>query len=166
MLKHASWINGNAVVVEEPNNILVRHWGWGTEMQFTFAPGVAPRGTWCHIALPTPVIINDVRLKVQKLFLFFKTGQHAVIDNIHIYDGPGKIAAWDAVPGGNISARRSGDHSRSIDDQNTIILPDPHEVSYGISISFTFRPLSVNTSLPLVDPEGKLLITVAGADFF
>jgi hypothetical protein len=72
MLKHASWINGNAVVVEEPNNILVRHWGWGTEMQFTFAPGVVPRGTWCHIVLPAPVIVNDVRMKVQKLFLFFQ----------------------------------------------------------------------------------------------
>ncbi|NTU96839.1 MAG: hypothetical protein HGA62_03385 [Chlorobiaceae bacterium] len=143
MLNHASWINGNAVVLEEPNNILVRHWGRGTEMQFSFAPGVAPRGTWCHIALPTPVIVND----------------------IHIYDGPGKIAAWDAIPGGNTSARRSGDHSRSIDDQKTIMLPAPHEVSCGLSISFTFRPLAVNTSLQTVDPEGKLLISAAGADF-
>ena len=166
MLKHASWINGNALVLEEPNNILVRHWGWGTEMQFTFAPGATPRGTWCHIAIPTPVIINDVRMKVQNVFLLFKTGQHASIDNIHIYDGPKRIFARDAVPGGNISARRTGDHSQGVDAQNMFTLPTPHEVSLGLSISFTFRPVALNTTLLTVDPEGKLLITAAGADFF
>jgi hypothetical protein len=58
-----------------------------------------------------------------------------------------------------------GDHSRSIDPQNTVTLPAHHEVSFGISISFTFRPLASNTSLVAVDPEGKLLISAAGADF-
>jgi hypothetical protein len=165
MLKYASWIHGNAVVLEDPSSILIRRWGWGTEMQFTFAPGTTPPGTWCHIAIPTPVIANDVRLKVQKVFLLFQTGQHAAIDNIHIYDGPKRIFAADVVPGSNSSARRTGDHSQSIDAQNTFALPTPHEVSFGLSVSFTFRPVALNTSLRLVDSEGKLLITTAGADF-
>lgn len=165
MLKQASWVHGNSLVLEDQNNILVRRWGWGTEMQFEFSPGISPPGTWCHIALPTPVIINDVRLKVQKVFLLFKTGQHASIDNIHIYDGPRKIAAWDVVPGTSYTARRTGDHSGSVDSQNTFMLPNPCEVLFGLSLSFTFRPVSLNTSLPALDAEGKLLITSAGADF-
>ncbi len=166
MLKYASWVHGNAVVLENPSNILVMRRGHGTEMQFTFAPGRPAQGTWCHIAIPTPVIVNDVRLKVQKLFLLFKTGQHASIDNIHIYDGPWKIAAFDVVAGSNYSARRTGNHSQGVDAQNMITLPTPHEVSLGLSISFTFTPVAVNSSLAMVDPEGTLLITSAGADFF
>lgn len=166
MLKYASWIHGNAVVLEDPNHILISRWGWGSEMQFIASPGISPPGTWCHIAIPTPVIINDVRLKVQKVFLLFQTGQHAAIDNIHIYDGPKKIFASDVVTGSNYSPRRTGNHSQSIDAQNTFTLPTPQEVSFGLSVSFTFRPVALNTSLVRpVDPEGKLLITTVGADF-
>jgi hypothetical protein len=166
MIKYASWVHGNAVVLESPNTILVVRRGNGTEMQFTFAPGVTPPGTWCHIAIPTPVILNDVRMKVQTLFLLFKTGQHAAIDNIHVWDGPRRVATFDVIPGSNNTARRTGNHSTGIDTQSTITLPAPIEVSFGLSISFTFRPVALNTSLPTVDPEGTLLITAAGADFF
>lgn len=166
MLKYASWVHGNAVVLESPDTILVVRRGLGTEMQFTFEPGITPQGTWCHIAIPTPVIINDVRMKVQTLFLLFKTGQHAGIDNVHVWDGPNRVATFDSVPGSGNSTRRSGNHSRSIDAQNTITLPTPHEVAFGLSISFTFRPVALNTSLSIVDPEGTLLVTAAGADFF
>jgi hypothetical protein len=165
MLKYASWVHGNALELELPNNILIRRWGWGTEMQFIFEPGMTPPPAWCHIPIPTPPIINDVRMKVQKLFLLFKTGQHASIDNIHIFDGPNRIAAWDVVAGSNSSARRTGNHSQAIDDQNMFTLPTLHEVSFGLSISFTFSPVALDTSLPQVDPAGTLLITTAGADF-
>jgi hypothetical protein len=164
MLKLASWIHGNALVVEEPEKVIVKHIGWGTELLFVSGLGRTPTKTWCHIAIPTPVIVNDVRLKVQNLFMLFKTGQHASIDDIHIYDGPNKIAAWDVVAGSNYSARRSGDHSKVIDSQSTFTLPAPHEVIFGLSISFTFTPVAVSGLIP--DLEGKLLITCAGADFF
>lgn len=165
MLKYASWVHGNALVLETPKDILVMRRGQGTEMQFTFAPGTTPQGTWCHIAIPTPVILNDVRMKVEKLFLLFKTGQHASIDNIHIWDGPTRIAKFDVTHGSNYSARRTGNHSLSVDDRNTITMPAAHEISFGLSISFTFIPVALNTSLIMVDPEGTLLVTAAGADF-
>lgn len=164
MLKYASWVHGNALTLETPNNILIMRRGHGTEMQFAFSLGATPAGTWCHIAIPTPVIVNDVRMNVQKLFLLFRAGQHASIDNIHIFDGPKRILALDVVPGGSSSERREGNHANLIDDRNTFSLPAPHEVSFGISISFTFKPVALNTAS--VDPEGKLLVTTAGADFF
>ena len=166
MLKQASWIHGNAVVVEDPNSVTLRHVGMGTEMFFKFALGTQPTGTWCHIPIPTPVIVNDVRLKVQTLFLLFQTGQHAAIDNVHIFDGASRIARFDTVVGNNAAGRRSGNHLQSIDSSSTITLPTPHEVIFGLSISFTFRPVAVTTTLPGGDPEGRILITSAGADFF
>lgn len=166
MIKQASWVHGNAVILEEPARVNVKHMGWGTELhappQFFGAP--TSFSTWCHIAIPTPVIVDDVRLKVQNIFLLFKAGQHAAIDNIHIYDGPKKIAAWNVIAGSNYSARRTGDHSFTIDNQNTFQLPEPHEVVFGLSISFTFLPYDITGPLP--DAEAMLLITSAGADFF
>jgi hypothetical protein len=160
MLKYASWVHGNTLAVERPGDVVVQRWGWGTELRTHTSPSPS---TWCHIAIPTPVIINDARMKVQNLFLLFETGQHASIDNIHIYDGPDKIAAWDVVAGSNYSARRSGHHSKSIDGQNTFVLPAPHEVRFGLSISFTFIAVAQSA---WNDPEARLLITTAGADFF
>jgi len=165
MLKHASWVHGNAVVVEDPGSVTLRHVGMGTEMFFKFALGGRPTGTWCHIPIPTPVIINDVRLKVQTLFLMFQTGQHAAIDNVHIFDGPSRIAMFDAAIGSGGAGRREGNHLQSIDAANTITLQAPHEVIFGMSISFTFRPVAVTTTLPGGDPEGRILISSAGADF-
>ena len=79
MALYASWIHGNAVTVESPENfVLVGHFGWGGDMQFI--PGKA---SWLHIPLPTPVIDADVRSKVQSLFLMFKS-ENCEIRNLHI----------------------------------------------------------------------------------
>lgn len=167
MTKQASWAHGNAVVTELPSGLLVRHWGGGTEMQFTFEAGQVPPAAWAHIAIPTPVIINDVRTKVRNLFLLYKTGQHAAIDSVHIYDGPNRIHTEDFVNGGGPSPlRRTGNHSTAIDSRNTITLAADHEVLWGLSISFKMTPLAITVSSPPVDPEGTVLITTAGADFF
>jgi hypothetical protein len=167
MLKHASWAHGNAVVTELPSGLLVRHWGGGTELQFIFAANQSPPTAWCHIPIPTPVIVNDARLKVRKLFLLFKTGQHAAIDSVHVFDGPNRIHAEDFKPGGGGNGpRRSGNHSNGISVANTITLPADHPVQWGMSIAFKLAPVAITTSSPPVDPEGTVLITSAGADFF
>jgi hypothetical protein len=161
MLKHASWAHGNAVVTELPSGLLVRHWGGGTELQFTFAASQSPPAAWCHIPIPTPVIVNDARLKVHKLFLLFRTGQHAAIDS------PNRIHAEDFKPGGGGNGpRRSGNHSNGISVTNTITLPADHPVQWGMSIALKLAPVAITTSSPPVDPEGTVLITAAGADFF
>lgn len=167
MTKLASWAHGNAVVTELPSGLLVRHWGWGTELQFTFAANQSPPAAWCHIPIPTPVILNDARLKVRNLYLLYKTGQHTAIDSIHIFDGPNRIHTEDFINGsGNSPLRRTGNHSTGIDGRNTIALPSDHEVLWGMSIAFKLVPVALTVSSPPVDPEGTVLITTAGADFF
>jgi hypothetical protein len=86
MALYASWIHGNALTVESPENLArVGHFGWGADMAIT--PGKA---SWFHIPLPTPVIVGDQRTKVQTLFLLFKSVS-GDIRNIHIYDGSAKV---------------------------------------------------------------------------
>jgi hypothetical protein len=152
MLRQASWTHGNSLTVETPPNLAsIVHIGWGTILRFI--PG---KSSWCHIPIPTPVIMNDVRAKVQKMFLLFncKEGEGS-IRNIHIYDGPFRIDVRDDI-------RLSGDHGGGIDSINTITLPTPHEVAWGMSISFLFQAaIGFDTSIP----PPMLTITTAGADF-
>jgi hypothetical protein len=101
--------------------------------------------------------MNDVRAKVQKMFLLFKcevgTGE---VRNIHVYDGPYKIAAFDNI-------HLSGDHSGGIDSINTITLQSPHAVLSGMSISFLFQA-GIGIDSPIAPP--LLTVTTAGGDFF
>ena len=149
----ASWIHGNAVTVEDPQNlssVITR--GWGVDL--TFSPGKA---SWFHIPIPTPVIISDQRVKVQRLYLLFESQPGlGDIRNIAIYDGLSNIQGFDNV-------FLSGPHRTQIDSINTIILPNPHEVQWGMSISFQFiaaTGFDTNTS------PSWLTIASAGADFF
>jgi hypothetical protein len=153
MLKQASWIHGNSLTVETPRNLSsIVHIGWGTELRF--GPG---KSSWCHIPIPTPVIIDDRRARLQKLFLFFKCEEvDGDIRNIHIYDGPVAIQRFNGLS-------LKGNHSERIDSTNTITLQNPREVFHGISISFLFQAVKgIDTSIP----APLLTITSAGGDFF
>jgi hypothetical protein len=152
MLKQASWTQGNSLTVETPQNLAsIVHMGWGTELRFI--PG---KSSWCHIPIPTPVIMNDARAKVQRMFLLFKCKSgDGEIRNIHIYDGPNRIDIRDNI-------HLSGDHGGGIDAVNTITLPTPHEVLWGMSISFFFQAaIGFDSRIP----PPMLTITTAGADF-
>jgi len=152
MLKQASWTHGNSLTVETPQNLSsITHIGWGTELRFA-----SGKSSWCHIPIPTPVIVNDQRLKVQKLFLLFNVKEaQSRIMNIHIYDGPNRIQTFDGLS-------LKGDHSGGIDDVNTITLQKQHEVFYGVSISFFFQAA---TGIDSPIPPPLLTVTTAGADF-
>ncbi len=84
MALFASWIPGNALKVESPEHLaLLGHFGWGADMYMQ--PG---KGSWFHIPTPTPVIVNNVRAALVRVFLLFDiapgTGS---IRNVHIFDG-------------------------------------------------------------------------------
>lgn len=152
MLKQASWTHGNSLTVETSQNLAsIIHIGWGTELRFV--PG---KSSWCHILIPTPVIVDDQRLKVQKLFLFFNVNEgQGSIRNIHIYDGPNRIQTFDGLS-------LKGNHSGGVDSANTISLQNQHSVLFGISISFLFQAaIGIDSTIP----PPLLTITTAGADF-
>ena len=78
----ASWIHGNALTVENPENLnRVGHFGWGADMDVKHG-----KSSWFHIALPTPVIVAGARSKLIRVFLMFKS-EVGSIRNVHVYDG-------------------------------------------------------------------------------
>ena len=84
MALYASWAHGNAVVAENPENMAhVGHFGWGSDMAVN--PG---RAAWFHVPVPTPVMVGDVRVKLQRFFLLFN-----VAIAYHLF-GLSTVSSW------------------------------------------------------------------------
>ena len=150
MALHASWIHGNALTVENPGSLdRIGHFGWGADM--AVRPG---QSSWFHIPLATPVIVGDVRTKVQRLFLMFDAVSGS-IRNVHIYDGSGKVQEFNGL-------LLSGEHRTALDAANTFSLAQPHSVVWGMGISFFFiADVGINSPIP----DARLIVSSAGGDF-
>jgi hypothetical protein len=151
MAMYASWVHGNALTVESPENLArVGHFGWGADMQIK--PGKA---SWFHIPLPTPVIVGDKRTNAQRVFLLFRSDSGS-IRNVHVYDGSSKVQEFNGLVLG-------GEHRLALDGQNTFNLAHPHNVAWGMGISFFFvADIGFDTTIP----PSRLILGSAGGDFF
>lgn len=103
-LAQAMWIHGTSLQVEYPDRI-ARTWraGFYTEIE-----GKPNTENWFHFAIPSKVIVNDRRLRIGSVMLLSETlSADAVIRDVHIYDGPNKIAQHNGVNlSGNLGFRR------------------------------------------------------------
>ncbi len=93
-VSYASWIHGRTLQIEYPDRIAAQDRnGWAAWVEGN--PGTT---NWFHFSIPTPVIINDVRMQIDSVMLIFKTGSvDAVVRDVHVYDGPWRIAVFDQV---------------------------------------------------------------------
>jgi len=93
-VSYASWIHGRTLQIEYPDRIAREDRnGW-----CAFVEGKPGTDNWFHFAVPTPVIINDVRMQIDSVLLIFKTGSvDAVVRDVHVYDGPWRIAVFDLI---------------------------------------------------------------------
>jgi hypothetical protein len=170
-LMTAMWIHGNAVVPEHLEHLQVQdrgelgpedkeypepllaldRRGWGTEFKLQ-------RGTssWFHIAIPTPIILNDHRSQLVRVFLFFNTPREdGQISAIHLYDGANRFQVFE-----NLSL--TGDCRRVMSGYNALVLPHPQSLYSGLGLSFLYQawPCSEEPYSP-----SYLSIATAGADF-
>jgi hypothetical protein len=93
-IAYASWIHGHSMQIEYPDRLVSQR-----RAGFSFTVEGKP-GTinWFHFAIPTPVIINDVRLRADSVMLCFRTGSvDAIVRDVHVYDGNNLIAVHDNV---------------------------------------------------------------------
>ena len=93
-ISYASWIHGHAMTIEYPDRIAsaIRR---GFAYQIEGMPGTT---NWFHFAIPTPVIINDVRLQIDSIMLRMETGSiDSFVRDVHIYDGERRIAVHNEV---------------------------------------------------------------------
>lgn len=103
-LAQAMWIHGTSLQVEVNDHIArTSRAGFYTEIE-----GKPNTENWFHFAIPSKVIVNDQRLRIGSVMLLCETlSTDAVIRDVHIYDGPDKIAEHNGVNlNGNIGFHR------------------------------------------------------------
>jgi hypothetical protein len=102
---------------------------------------------WFHFAIPTPVIKDDVRMRLRRAMVLFTAGTGVTLSALHVWDGPNRVFVRDGmgIGGSNVSLA---------DDRNAFALPD-REVLWGIGISVLFH---------FADP-GSVTLHTAGVDF-
>jgi hypothetical protein len=142
-IPYASWIHGHSMQIEYPDRIsYVRR--VGSRIHIEGWPGT---GNWFHFAIPTPVIIDDVRLRIDSVILNFRTGStDALVRHVHIYDGEGKIAEHNDI---------------YLSEQNDFVrltVPDKPYMQWGLGIS-----IGVEFGLELMDHSMDFV--AAGCDF-
>src|SRR5262245_22758583 len=102
-LKAAHWIHGTIVEVEDPTTTAqIVRMGDGAHIF-----GQPATGGWFHFPITTPVILDDVRPPLVKVFVFFRADDSVTITNVHVFDGPTRVKAFDGL-------QLQGDHSRGI----------------------------------------------------
>jgi hypothetical protein len=93
-ISYASWTHGHSMQIEYPDRIPYQRRA-GMSFDIEGKPGT---DNWFHFAIPTPVIINDVRLQVDSVMLCFWTGSpDAFVQHVHVYDGRYRIAQFDDI---------------------------------------------------------------------
>jgi hypothetical protein len=143
-LKHAAWIHGTSVQFENQS------WAVRALRQGAFTtvtPSNEATSGWVHFAIPTPVIVNDVRLKAQSALIRFSTGPQASVGAVHVWDGETNIYERNGVNyKGNLQFIRE-------------VIPNQPEVKWGINISIL---LNFNGR----GPDAWVQLISAGIDFF
>jgi len=142
-ISYASWIHGHSMQIEYPDRIVYQR-RTGMSFDIEGAPGT---DNWFHFAIPTPVIINDVRLRADSVMLRFRTASaDAVVRHVHVYDGEIRIAMHD-----DINLAKENLYVR-------LVVPDKPEMLWGLGIS-----LGVAFGVEPIDHHMEFI--AAGCDF-
>jgi hypothetical protein len=120
-LAHAMWLHGHSMQIEYPDRLsAVSRAGF-----YIHVEGKSGQMNWFHFAIPTPVIVNDGRLRVGSVMIRFKTGSaDASVTSVHVYDGEVKIASHD-----NLHLYPSNWETPRFD------VPSHPEIRWGLGIS-------------------------------
>jgi hypothetical protein len=121
-LENATWIHGNAALVEHPANVeSQRYYGF-----YNRVIGKANTTNWIHFALPTPVIEDGQRLNLDRFMLRAVMGRSATLRDVHIRDGERVVALHNGV---NLSG------SQGFARFGVASVPD---VLWGVSVSLGY----------------------------
>jgi hypothetical protein len=129
ILASAMWVQGNALTVENLSAVAnTVHIGWGTVVYGNFG-----KSSWFHIPIPSPVIINNQRPFLTRVFLMFNIGPGmGYISNVHLYDGAYNFKQFNQL-------YLTGDHRTYLDGANTFILDVSQTIYLALGISFAFQ---------------------------
>ena len=92
-LDHAMWTHGTSIHEEFPTRLKYTR-RLGSYALFDGKPGTT---NWFHYPIPTPVIVNNKRLRLDSVILQFVTDPDTYVTNVHVYDGYNKIKSFDGL---------------------------------------------------------------------
>ena len=155
MAKQAMWVPGYVAQAEFPGNTRLRlvngvPWTDVTGLRVgsgAFFRGAANQFNWFHFAIPTPVITDDRRVTLDRVFVLYNATPGSRIEAVHVWDGPNRIRNYDGL-------NLTGNHSGAIDGSNNWA-GGGRPVFWGIGISVLVRFTS----------ESNIHFTTAGGDF-
>src|SRR3954454_24947311 len=157
----STWIHGNPLTMESPafftpdgqqtGRLVITPRGWGAEVTLEGHPTVS----WMH--LPVPSVYESLgrfqRFRLRRVILLGSC-VNSTVDSMHIYDGRTRIHAVDRALEGNFLTTAP---------RNTFELARPHEVKYGIGVSFRYStPIGTG---PQQSPPPLMTIVAVGAEF-
>ncbi|HZC44541.1 MAG TPA: hypothetical protein VE195_10225 [Acidobacteriaceae bacterium] len=167
MALFASWSPGTAFMPAEfPSDMVqVNGVGWSDVLGLRQSGGTTFQGkvgtsNWFHVPIATPVIINDVRVKLQQVFVMFQCGSVAAVTNnnallagcnvtdVHVWDGPNRIHMFGPF-------NLFGEHRFRFATSNVFKLPTPLDIFFGLE-------LAVHVSF---SQNESVTFASAGADF-
>jgi len=145
------WIHGNVVQVQYPGGIMqINRYDYGAE----FFALYNTHENWFHFPMPTPVIIDDSRPKLVKVFVFYNAVGNTKINELRVYDGPRRVKAFENL-------NWSGDHGSGVQSENSRTIDPPETIFFGLGIS-----VRVTLKYDLESPRSeRIVFTSAGADF-
>lgn len=92
MLARAMWAHGHGMAIEFPDRV-ASEWRAGFFIRVVGRPGTT---NWLHFAIPTTVIADNNRLRIDSAMLRYRAGSAAAdVTNVHVFDGENRIAAHD-----------------------------------------------------------------------
>jgi hypothetical protein len=109
-----------------------------------------------HIAIPTPVIVEDKRATLHAVHYLFDARSEAELVEVFVYDGKWQIGNPWAVS-------VKGDHSNGLDPANGVEV-DHDGINWGVGITLKFQGPIIPPQDPRPDPE--IFFASFGADFY
>lgn len=143
-LAHAMWIHGHSLRIEYPDRVesARRH---GSAITLV---GRADSKNWFHLAIPTPVFVDDKRMDLDSVMLRFRTSG-ATITKVHSYDGDRRFEPRHdglSLTAGDYRFERFAVHDAH---------PHPR---WGVGLSFKVEFEGAGT-------ERRIDVSAAGGDF-
>ncbi|MCL4296359.1 MAG: tyrosinase family protein [Anaerolineae bacterium] len=144
-LAQSMWIHGHSLQIESVDRVRAA-WRIGPLISIE---GGQNTENWFHFAIPTPVIVNDRRLRAGAVLLRFKTiSESTFVHAVHIYDGESRLTGYD-----NLRLSPRNWTSQRFD------VPNDPEIRWGLGISIGVRFQSAN---PV---DNRIEFSSAGGEF-
>jgi hypothetical protein len=118
--------------------------------------GQAGNDNLFHFPIPTPVIVNNVRAKLLRVFVLFNSDPGVEVNHIVAFDGPFALPLQMDRPSG-LSGQHDGSRGLAdlVDGETRFPTVNTPEILWGVDIA-------VNVNFIV---EGNITFTAAGADF-